>query len=182
MWGTTPAGGDGRPQRRVLVLNKVDLVEDKQQLLPLAAHYGQLPGFERTFMVSAWKGGKGVDQLRDYLKDCAPEAAWEEDPRRSTDQSVEEVALLMVREALLDKLHEELPYQVQQEHVGTQVLRDGSVRVEQRLWVLSQRQRGILVGAQGEHIRNIGIHARRKIENILRQRVHLALLVKVRRK
>ncbi|CAI5961789.1 unnamed protein product [Closterium sp. NIES-64] len=139
-------------QQRVAVLNKVDLVKDKRLLLPLAQELSSFHSIERVFMVSALQD-KGVNLLEEYLFDHAVQAAWEEDPRLCTDQSPEQLAMQIVRELLLHRMHQEVPYAIEHRHESCSVLRDGSLRIEQLLLVQSNAQRAMLVGKAGQVVR-----------------------------
>ncbi|CAI5962691.1 unnamed protein product [Closterium sp. NIES-64] len=139
-------------QQRVAVLNKVDLVKDKRLLLPLAQELSSFHSIERVFMVSALQD-KGVNLLEEYLFDHAVQAAWEEDPRLRTDQSPEQLAMQIVRELLLHRMHQEVPYAIEHRHESCSVLRDGSLRIEQLLLVQSNAQRAMLVGKAGQVVR-----------------------------
>ncbi|CAI5993979.1 unnamed protein product [Closterium sp. NIES-64] len=140
-------------QQRVAVLNKVDLVKDKRLLLPLAQELSAFHSIERVFMVSALQD-KGVNLLEEYLFDHAVQAPWEEDPRLRTDQSPEQLAMQIVRELLLHRMHQEVPYAIEHRHVSCSVLKDGSLRIEQLLLVHSNAQRAMLVGKAGQVVRD----------------------------
>ncbi|CAI5478645.1 unnamed protein product [Closterium sp. Yama58-4] len=161
-------------QQRIAVLNKVDLVKDKRLLLPLSQELSTFHSIERVFMVSALQD-KGVNLLEEYLFDHAVQAAWEEDPRLRTDQSPEQLAMQIVRELLLHRMHQEVPYAIEHRHVSCSVLRDGSLRIEQLLLVHSNAQRAMLVGKAGQVVRSIGREARYQLQNILGGPVHLIL-------
>ncbi|CAI5509245.1 unnamed protein product, partial [Closterium sp. Naga37s-1] len=149
-------------QQRVAVLNKVDLVKDKRLLLPLAHELSAFHSIERVFMVSALQD-KGVNLLEEYLFDHAVQAAWEEDPRLRTDQSPEQLAMQIVRELLLHRMHQEVPYAIEHRHVSCCVLRDGSLRIEQLLLVQSNAQRAMLVGKAGQVVRDGSAHRAAKL-------------------
>ncbi|CAI5488441.1 unnamed protein product [Closterium sp. Naga37s-1] len=148
--------------------------------------------------------GQGVNLLEEYLFDhvraspcpappCshlsrmgvifyAVQAAWEEDPRLRTDQSPEQLAMQIVRELLLHRMHQEVPYAIEHRHLSCSVLKDGSLRIEQLLLVHSNAQRAMLVGKAGQVVRSIGREARYQLQNILGGPVHLILQVRVDRK
>ncbi|KAJ7563232.1 hypothetical protein O6H91_03G102000 [Diphasiastrum complanatum] len=165
------------PQKRILCLNKVDLVKKKKSLLPLAQEFGQLPGFERIFMISGLKGG-GVKDVKEFLLDQAVIRPWEEESETVTDMSPPSLAMEIVWEHVLDHLHQELPYELKHEHVSWKMLRDGSLRIEQKLLVPTEAHKKIVVGKRGENIRKIGMAAHAELNERLGKKVHLFLDVK----
>lgn len=168
-------------QRRIACLNKVDLIRDKRILFPLADQLQQFHAFERVFMISGLKGS-GVRDLEKYLRGLAVLRPWEEDPSQTTTQSQSQLALEIVRECILDRVHQELPYTLDQVPVSNRRLSDGSLRIEQMLLVANETQRALVVGKGGDAVRQIGIAARKQLEDIFKEKVHLILQVKSARK
>lgn len=93
-------------------MNKVDLVEDKKDLLKVAKEFEDLPGFERYFMVSGLKG-KGVKDLVQYLMDQAVIRPWDEGPTAITEEVMKTISLEVVWEKMLDHIHQEIPYVIE---------------------------------------------------------------------
>ncbi|OEL38136.1 GTP-binding protein ERG [Dichanthelium oligosanthes] len=168
-------------QRRVLCMNKVDLVEDKKDLLKVAKEFEDLPGYERYFMVSGLKG-KGVKDLVQYLMDQAVRRPWEEEPTVMTEEVMKTISLEVVREKMLHHIHQEIPYVIEHRLMDWKELKDGSLRVEQHFITPKQSQRQILVGKNGSKIGRIGIEANEELRSIFKRDVHLILQVRVAKK
>ena len=165
-------------QPRVLILNKVDLVE-KPPLLTLAKELnGRIP-FKATFMTSATTGD-GVADLRQWLAAQAPEGPWHYPEDQISDAPLRHLAAEITREKLYLRLHQELPYQSTVETELWKELRDGAVRIEQTIYVERESQKKIVLGKGGATIKAIGADARREIAAAIEQPVHLFLFVKVR--
>jgi GTP-binding protein Era len=169
-------GEVGRP--KVLVLNKIDLVE-KPQLLSLAQNIGAKAQFAATFMVSA-TAGDGIADLKSWLAAHAPAGPWHYPEDQISDAPMRSLAAEITREKLFDRLHQELPYQATVETEVWKELRDGSARIEQTIYVERESQRKIVLGKGGATIKAIGAAARKEIAELTEQTVHLFLFVKVR--
>jgi GTP-binding protein Era len=169
--------GDVR-QGKLLILNKVDLV-DKPRLLALAQAANERARFEATFMVSALSRD-GVDDLRRWLAARAPEGPWHYPPDQVSDAPLRQLAAEITREKLYQRLHQELPYHSTVETEAWKELANGSVRIEQTIYVERESQRKIVLGKGGQTIKAIGAEARGEIAAIIEAPVHLMLFVKVR--
>ena len=165
-------------QPRILLLNKVD-VADKPGLLALAARLNAEIVFEATFMISALTGD-GVDDLKAWLAQRAPAGPWHYPEDQISDAPLRQLAAEITREKLYHRLHQELPYQSTVETETWTELKDGSVRIEQTIYVERESQRKIVLGRGGQTIKAIGAEARREIAEIVAAKVHLMLFVKVR--
>ncbi|KAL6659040.1 hypothetical protein ACP70R_003080 [Stipagrostis hirtigluma subsp. patula] len=165
-------------QRRILCMNKVDLVEDKKDLLKVAKEFEDLPGYERYFMVSGLKG-KGVKDLVQYLMDQAVRRPWDEEPTVMTEEVMKTISLEVVREKMLHHIHQEIPYVIEHRLMDWNELKDGSLRVEQHFITPKQSQRQILVGKNGSKIGRIGIEANEELRALFKRDVHLILQVRV---
>ncbi|MEZ5810324.1 MAG: GTPase Era [Rhizobiaceae bacterium] len=179
--GETEAILDGLKQvdkPKVLVLNKVDRVKP-ETLLALAAEANETVEFERTFMISALKGS-GCDDLVDHLASALPEGPWYYPEDQISDLPLRQLAAEITREKLTLRLHQELPYASHVETEKWEEKKDGSVRIEQVIYVERDSQKKIVLGRKGETIKAIGAAARRELSEIIEQPVHLFLFVKVR--
>jgi len=165
-------------QPKVLILNKVDLV-DKAGLLALSQAANARAKFEATFMISALNGD-GVADLRKWLVSQAPRGPWHYPADEVSDAPVRQLAAEVTREKLYLKLHQELPYQSTVETEIWTERNDGSVRIEQTIYVERESQRKIVLGKGGQTIKAIGAASRRELAEILEKPVHLFLFVKVR--
>jgi GTPase len=164
--------------RRLLILNKVDLVA-KPNLLTLAQEAdGRVP-FGATFMVSA-KSGDGIDDLKAWLAANAPEGPWHYPEDQISDAPLRSLAAEITREQVFNRMHQELPYRSTVETEVWKELRGGAVRIEQTIYVERESQRKIVLGKGGASIKAIGAAARAEIAKVIEQPVHLFLFVKVR--
>lgn len=163
---------------KILILNKIDLIE-RQKLLGLAQEINEKLPFDQTFMVSALTGS-GVDRLRDKLAELMPEGPWLYPEDQVSDAPLRMLAAEITREKIYERLHEELPYQSTVETDQWQQREDGSVRIEQTIYVERESQRKIVLGKAGQTIKTIGQLARKEIAEIAECPVHLFLFVKVR--
>ncbi len=164
----------------ILALNKVDAVE-KEKLLDLAQSLNKEFSFAETFMISALKGD-GLTELRTYLGAHVPEGPWLYPEDQITDAPLRLAASELTREKLYLRLHQELPYASTVETVDWREQKDGSVRIEQVIYVERQSQRKIVLGKGGKAIKQISMEARKELADILERPVHLFLFVKVREK
>ena len=168
----------GLRQPKVLILNKIDLVE-KARLLTLAQDVNKLVPFTETFMISAL-GGDGVADVRQWLAARVPEGPWLYPEDQISDAPLRHLAAEITREKLYLRLHQELPYESAVETEQWQERKDGSVRIEQTIFVERESQRKIVLGKGGQTIKAIGSESRREIAAVLEHPVHLFLFVKVR--
>src|SRR5262245_20014104 len=127
---------------RIAILSKIDLVA-KSELLRLAGDLSAGSGFDRVFMISALTGD-GVADLKAYLADAVPPGPWLFPADQLTDQSLRQAAAEITRKKLFLRLHEELPYKLTVETVDWDERPDGSVRVEQTVYVERENQRSIV--------------------------------------
>jgi GTP-binding protein Era len=165
-------------QPKILILNKVDLV-DKPKLLALAQEANAKSTFESIFMVSA-RGGDGIEDVRQWLAEHVPAGPWHYPEDEVSDAPVRQLASEITREKLYLKLHQELPYRSTVETESWEERKDGSVRIEQTIYVERESQRKIVLGKSGQTIKAIGAAARTELAQIIEQPVHLFLFVKVR--
>jgi GTP-binding protein Era len=168
---------DVRPAK-VLVLNKIDLA-DKPALLTLTEALNARAAFAATFMVSA-RSGDGVGDLKQWLATHVPSGPWLYPEDQISVAPLRQLAAEITREKLYLRLHQELPYQSTVETTVWKELRDGSVRIEQTIYVERESQRKIVLGKAGQAIKAIGAAARTDIAKAAEQPVHLFLFVKVR--
>ncbi|XP_024527232.1 GTP-binding protein ERG [Selaginella moellendorffii] len=165
-------------QKRILCLNKVDLIRQKRELVPLAQEFGSLPGYDRVFMISGLRGS-GVRHLKEYLLEKAVPRPWEEEKGVVTDMSPIAVAKEVVWEHVLDNVHQEIPYHLHHKHVSWKILKDRSIRIEQQIIVPTDSQKKILIGKNGGLIRKIGMAANEELSARFGAKVHLILDVKI---
>ncbi len=165
-------------QPKMLVLNKIDQVS-REDLLKLATAANEYVDFERTFMISALNGS-GCDDVLDYLAMKLPEGPWYYPEDQISDLPMRQLAAEITREKLFLRLHQELPYSSHVETEKWEERKDGSVRIEQVIYVERDSQKKIALGKNGEAIKAISMASRKELSEILEQPVHLFLFVKVR--
>jgi GTP-binding protein Era len=164
-------------RRRVLALNKIDLVK-REKLLPLADELAQLCDFERVFMISSTKGD-GTGDLADFLAASVSEAPWLYPEDQLTDLPQRLLAAEITREQVYLQLHQELPYAASVETEQWEERQDGSVKISQIIHVQRDGQKAIVLGKAGAQVKKIGAAARAELEKLLERRVHLFLFVRV---
>ena len=165
-------------QPKILVLNKVDRVKP-EMLLTLTKTANERVAFERTFMVSALTGS-GCKDLLDYLGEALPVGPWFYPEDQISDLPMRQLAAEITREKLYLRLHQELPYSSHVETEKWEEKKDGSVRIEQVIYVERDSQKKIALGKNGDAIKAISTASRKELSEILEQTVHLFLFVKVR--
>lgn len=165
-------------QPKILILNKIDVIE-RAKLLELAAALNARLPFDHTFMVSALTGD-GVSALKAELARMMPGGPWLYPEDQISDAPLRMLAAEITREKIYERLHEELPYRSTVETDQWQSRPDGSVRIEQTIYVERESQRKIVLGKGGQAIKAIGQAARRDIAEVAEAPVHLFLFVKVR--
>jgi len=167
-------------RRVVLAINKVDLVP-KEPLLELVALLNARNIADDIFMISA-ETGDGVDELMAHLVDGIPEGPLLFPEDQVSDMPERLLAAEITREKLFLQLHQELPYAATVETEQWEDKEDGSVRIDQVIYVQRDSQKAIVLGKKGARIKSLGAAARLELETILDCRVHLFLFVKVREK
>lgn len=166
-----------RSERKLLVLNKVD-ASAKEPLLALAEDLTGKAAFDEVFFVSALSGD-GVPELKQRLAELMPEGPWHYPEEQVSDASERLLACEITREQLYQQLHDELPYDTAVRPESYTQRKDGSVEVRQQIVVTRDSQKAIVLGKRGAKIRAIGEAARKELAEILDQKVHLFLHVKV---
>ncbi len=161
-----------------LAINKIDRVEAPALLL-LTKELNDLYPFVETFLISAEKG-HGVEDLRRWLAEVMPEGEWLYPEDQIADLPLRMIAAELTREKLTLRLHQELPYQLTVETEGWEDRKDGSVRIDQVIYVARDGHKGIILGKKGETIKAVSQSARAEIGEFLDRTVHLFLQVKVR--
>jgi GTP-binding protein Era len=164
-----------------LALNKVDRIgrDDKPRLLTLAEEAGGHGRFDRIFMISA-ASGSGVADVKEWLTGIVPPGPWLYPEDQITVAPERHWAAEVTREKLYLRLHDELPYASTVETTDWKTLKDGSIRIEQTVFVERESQKKIMLGAGGATVKSISMSARQELQDALGVKVHLFLFVKVR--
>ena len=163
----------------IVALNKVDLIKPPR-LLKLASSLNTEECCTDIFMISALTGD-GVEDLVAKLAESAPTGPWLYPKDQLSDVPLRMLAAEITREKLFLQLQNELPYSTAIETEEWSERKDGSVRIDQTIYVQRNSQKMIVVGKNGTRIKSIGSVARCELEKLLERRVHLFLHVKVRR-
>ncbi|MFP4386575.1 MAG: GTPase Era [Alphaproteobacteria bacterium] len=161
----------------ILALNKVDKT-DKSRLLELARDLNEEVSYEATFMISAL-AGKGTQDLAAYLSKAMPEGIWMFPEDQITDMPMRLMAAEITREKIYDQIHQEVPYSVFVKTENWERFDNGSVKIDQLIYVEKESQKSIVLGKRGAKIKAIGQAARKELEEILGVRVHLKTFVRV---
>ncbi len=162
-----------------LVLNKIDTVA-RDTLLGIVQKLNEIVAFKDTFLISALSGD-GLQRLKDTLGARMPEGPWLYPEDQAADIPSLLLASEITREKLFLRLHQELPYALTVETEKWEPRKDGSVRIEQTVFVRRDGQKAIVLGKGGKAIKDIGAESRKELEEIFDCRVHLFLFVKVRK-
>ncbi|MBS3745119.1 MAG: GTPase Era [Wenzhouxiangellaceae bacterium] len=161
----------------VLVFNKIDRVRRRADLLPLTKAWSEKLDPVEVFFISALKGD-GVDALADGLLEHLPEQPPLYPPDEFTTESARFLAAEIVREQLLENLHQEVPY-------GTTVMiesfdeQDGRIRIGALILVSEKRHKGMVIGKGAQTLKRIGTQARKSMQQLFDMPVHLELNVRV---
>jgi GTP-binding protein Era len=174
---TIIAGLEKASRSAILALNKIDGVK-RERLLGLAKALFDTGAYSEVFMISA-KDGAGVDDLKARLAALVPEGHWLYPEDQTADVPVRLLAAEITREKIYLRLHEELPYAAAVETTAFEEKPDGSVRIEQTIFVERESQRPIVLGKGGATLKWIGAESRKELTELLERVVHLFLHVKV---
>jgi GTPase len=173
-------GLDGRSetQRIALAINKIDRVKS-DVLLGLTEKLNERFPFAETFMISAERG-HGTEHMKEWLAAQMPEGPYLYPEDQIADLPLRMIAAEVTREKLTLRLHQELPYQMTVETENWEDRKDGSVKIDQLIYVIRDGHKGIVLGNKGETIKAVGKAAREELELFLDRKVHLFLQIKVR--
>jgi len=171
-------GLKGAGHKAILGLNKIDGVK-RERLLAITQRLFETGVYSEVFMISALKGA-GVDDLKARLAELMPEGHWLYPEDQTADLPVRLLAAEITREKVYLRVHEELPYAATVETTAFEERKDGSVRIEQTIYIERDGQRAIILGHQGQTLKWIGQTSREELTEILDRTVHLFLHVKVR--
>ena len=163
----------------VTAVNKVDVL-DRGGIAEALVAAGELGLEGEIFPVSA-RTGVGIPELLAAIVDVLPEGPFLYPPGETVDLPERVRLAELVREQVLRRTREELPHAVEVDVDEVEERGDGSVVVRARIWAETESQKGILIGAGGRMVRQVGTDARREIEAVLGRRVHLELTVRTRK-
>ncbi len=160
-----------------LLLNKIDLLKDKSRLLPMIEQYSREYDFAEIIPISATEGDN-QDTLIEKLLEYLPEGEPLYDPETFTDQIERNIAAELVREKILELTSQELPFTTA---VRTEMWREteDAAEIHCVIYVERESQKPIVIGKGGQTLKQIGMRARRDIEDMLGRHVRLHLFVRV---
>jgi GTPase len=161
----------------LLVVNQIDRMHDREQLLPWLDQHARDPLYQQVFLISALRGD-GVDALVQSLPDHLPLSPPLYPDDQYCDRSVRFLCAELIREQLLRRMHKELPYGM---HVEIEEFDETSkpLQIGAVIWVDRDSHKGMLIGKGGQNLKQIGRAARQRIEKLLDAHVHLRLWVRV---
>jgi GTP-binding protein Era len=162
----------------ILVVNKVDKLKDKAQLLPFLQELAGKYEFEHIVPVSALKG-KGLDELETLLCEYLQESPPHFPADQITDRSIRFLAAEIIREKLMRQLGQEVPYDLTVE-IERFKEKDRVIHIHALIWVERANQKAIVIGKKGERLKAVGEQARKDIEALVDKKVFLELWVKVK--
>lgn len=162
----------------VLVVNKIDQIKDKEELLPLLQELSSKMDFAAVIPLSALKGAN-VSDLEKIVYDALPEGEPIFPEEYVTDRTERFLAAELVREKLMRSLGKELPYATTVE-IEQFKEEEGLLRIIALIWVERQSQKKIVIGKGGERLKEIGRMARLDMERLFGEKVFLQLWVKVK--
>lgn len=174
------AGLEKSGRRAHVILNKIDILK-RDSLLALAQSLSDRGIFDEIYMISALTGD-GVADLRAALATEMPEGPWLYPGDQLALAPMRQLAAEVTREKLFMRLNQELPYSLTVETESWEERKDGSVKIQQVVYVSRANHKPIILGKGGQAIKKVGALAREELEEMLERRVHLFLFVKVREK
>lgn len=163
-------------KKAFLVLNKIDLIK-KEKLLEMAQTFSQLGDFEHIFMVSALNNS-GVDDITKTLTQNLPVCEWFYPEDQLTTIPGKLFAAEITREKIFNNIHDEIPYSLTVETDSYEDFKDGSLKIDQTIYIQRQAHKKIIIGKGGSTIKKIGETSRKELESILERKIHLKLFVK----
>ncbi len=163
---------------KILAFNKIDQLDDRAVLLERTAELAATVDFDAVVYLSATRG-EGLEDLLDEVFRCLPEGDPIFDADLFTDRSERFLAAEMIREQLMLQLHQEIPYGLTVEIEQFERTRT-RVEISGLILVASERHKGMVIGRGGQVLKRVGSRARRRIAELLGEKVHLELHVKVR--
>ncbi len=164
----------------ILAINKIDKIKNKEKLLPFIKEVSSKMGFLKILPISARKGDN-IDALENVVKALLPEAPPEYPDDQLSDQSERFFAAEFIREKLIRKLGDELPYRLSVS-IDQFVLEENILHINANIWTVSRSQKKIIIGKDGSVLKAVGEQARRDMEGMFGHKVFLQTWVKVKKK
>lgn len=161
----------------ILVVNKIDLVPDKTKLLGFLEQEAKSGRFNEVLLIAA-KSGDGVDDLEGLVMKSLPFSRPFFDEDQITDRSERFLASELVREQLMLRLHQEVPYSLTVE-IEEFKREKGVLRIGAIVWVERDRQKQIVIGKGGNVLKQVGTQARHAMQELFDEKIFLRMWVKV---
>ena len=161
----------------LLIVNKIDLIPDKSRLLQFLEKEVKTDRFSEVFLIAA-KSGNGVDVLEDKVMQSLPFSRPFYDEDQFTDRSERFLAAELIREQLMLRLHQELPYSLTVE-IEEFKREDRLLRIGAIVWVERKGQKQIVIGKGGDVLKFVGTQARHALQELFDEKIFLRLWVKV---
>ena len=163
---------------KILAINKIDLIDDKNRLLPKIEELSKKINCVDILPISA-KNKYNIDNLRDSIKARIPISPHCFDSDQVTDKSLRFIVSELIREKIVRNHGDELPYKVAVE-ISSYSEKNEIIYIDSIIWVERNSQKKIIVGKSGSNIKRVGIEARRDIESMVEKKIMLKLWVKVK--
>ena len=163
----------------ILVINKIDEVEDKEQLLSVIAAYSKAFPFDAVIPISA-KTGEGVEDLLKTCESYAVESPWFFPEGMTSDQPERQVIAEIIREKMLWNLEKEIPHGTAVEITRFSERDNGIVDVEATIYCEKASHKGIIIGKGGQMLKKISTQARADCERFMGTKVYLQTWIKVK--
>ncbi|OMJ66388.1 hypothetical protein SteCoe_36780 [Stentor coeruleus] len=161
-----------------LIVNKVDLVKERRSVKYLVNELREYAKFAEHFFISS-KENYNIDEVVKYICSQAEPGMWEYNPLQKTNLPDIEIAADVVREQVMNRIHEELPYRWIYTVYGWTPYLDGSLRIDVNILVKSNIHKGILIGKDAMVIKKIAYESEIILSNIYKRRVVLVIDVKI---
>lgn len=160
-----------------VIITKIDLIK-KPKILEIIAKLSQLSITEIFPVSSTTKDG--IDKIKNYLLQKCQNLNWPYDENEITDAPTKFLACEITREKLFEHLNQELPYSLTVKTDDFQILDNGQIKIHQSIYVLKESQKKIILGKNGQRIKQISIKAKEDISNLVNHKIHLYLFIKVK--
>ncbi|HFC29828.1 MAG TPA: GTPase Era, partial [Oceanospirillales bacterium] len=148
-----------------LVINKADLIKNKEKLIPFATKISSQLDFKEILYTSASKG-KGIEQLENKIYQHLPESENFYQQDQLTDKSTKYLISELIREQLTLRLHQELPYSLTVEVESFKEIK-GLIHIHALIWVERDMQKNMVIGKKGETLKYVGMNARKEIQDLI---------------
>jgi len=162
----------------ILVVNKIDKIKDKEPILPYLKELSEKMNFKEIIPLSALSRNS-LRPLEQCIKDLLPEGTFQYPDDQVTDKTQRFFAAEFIREKLIKRLGDELPYNLTVT-IDSFIEKEKIIHIDAIIWVATRGQKAIVIGQQGEGLKAAGSQARRDMERMFDCKVFLRTWVKVK--